>query len=241
MCPANDTFLTSSVDRTVRLWKVGEAGCAASLELPPTPAGTSSEGSSARVAFDSTGLVFAVTAALTEEGGGGDLGHRVHLYDARNYGEGPFAELKVSRSDLESAIRSHVGGGNTVSPDRVRELSGAEWTSVQFNQSGNQILIGAAMGMCVLLDGFEGTIQRVFVEPASLSAETRRPSVCCYTPDDQTVLQGNLDGSITCWNVETGTVAQTLKGHVGPVQAIAANPRYCQFASACSQTALWSW
>jgi len=222
MCPADDLFLTSSDDRTVRLWNVGQAGCVANLELPAETE------KNALAAYDSTGLVFAVTAAMTE-----GKGHYVHLYDARNYQDGPFAEMKVTQADLQTAIQSHV----SATPDRVEELSQAEWTSIQFNVSGNQILIGAEQGLCVLLDGFEGTVQRVLTEPK----ETKRAAVCCFTPDDRTVLQGNQDGSISCWNVDSGTVAQTLKGHPGSVSAIAANPTHAQIASACSQTALWCW
>ena len=223
MCPANDTFLTTSLDRTVRMWKAGEAGCLANLQLPAETE------KSAHVVYDSTGLVFAVMAAMAE-----GKGHYIHLYDAGNFGDGPFAEMKITQENLATAIQSHV----SATPDRVKALSQAEWTSIQFNLSGNQILIGAEMGMCVLLDGFEGTVQRVLVEPAK---EIKRAAVCCFTPDDRTVLQGNQDGSISCWNVEAGTVVQTLTGHAGPINAIAANPKHCQIASACSQTALWSW
>ena len=222
LCPENDNFLTSSLDRTVRMWRAGEAGCLATLTLP-----TETE-KSACAAYDSTGLVFAVMAAMT-----GNQGHYVHLYDARNYSEGPFSEMKVSQSDLETAIQSHVNA----TPDRAKALSQSDWSSIEFNLPGNQMLVGAENGMCILLDGFEGTVQRVLVEPK----ETKRSAVCCFTPDDRTVLQGNEDGSISCWDVNTGAVAQTLQGHAGPVNAISPNPRYCQFASACTQTALWCW
>lgn len=222
MCPENDNFLTSSLDRTVRLWKAGEAGCVANLTLPAETE------KSACAVYDSTGLVFAVMAAMS-----GAKGHYVHLYDARNYSEGPFSEMKVSQSDLETAIQSHV----SATPDRVKSLSQADWTSIQFNLPGNQILIGAEQGMCILLDGFEGTVQRVLVEPR----ETKRSAVCCFASDDRTVLQGNYDGTISCYNVDTGTVVQTLQGHPGPVNAIASNPRMCQIVSACMQTALWCW
>jgi COMPASS component SWD2 len=222
MCPADDSFLTSSLDRTVRLWTAGQAGCVAELKLPEETE------KSPLAAFDSTGLVFAVTAAMA-----GGMGHYLHLYDARNYSAGAFAELKVTQLDLETAIQSHV----SVDPDRARELSQVDWMSMEFNVSGNQIMIGAEKGMCVLLDGFEGTVQRVLVGPKS----TDRDAVSCYTPDDMTVLQGNDDGSISCWNVATGTITKTLTGHPGPVTCIAANPKYTQIASACTQTALWTW
>ena len=60
MSPADDTFLSSSKDRTVRLWNIQEAGSLAQLELPSNAAGTP------HAAFDSTGLVFAVTATMAD-------------------------------------------------------------------------------------------------------------------------------------------------------------------------------
>lgn len=222
MCPADDSFLTSSVDRTVRLWTAGVAGCIAELKLPEETE------KSPLAAFDSTGLVFAVTASMAR-----GAGHYLHLYDARNYSAGAFAELKISQLDLETAIQSHA----SVAPDRAKELSQVEWTSMDFNVSGNQILIGAEQGMCVLLDGFEGAVQRVLVGPKT----TQRAAVSCFTPDDMTVLQGNDDGTISCWSVDMGVITNNLTGHPGPVTCVATNPKYKQIASACTQTALWEW
>ena len=60
MSPADDTFLSSSRDRTVRLWNIQEAGSLAQLELPSNAVG------SPHAVFDSTGLVFAVTASMSD-------------------------------------------------------------------------------------------------------------------------------------------------------------------------------
>lgn len=144
MCPADDTFLWSSLDGTVRLWTVQSAGCNAELKLPNDKAGKNPI-----AAFDSTGLVFAVTASMTA-----GQGHYLHLYDARNYAGGAFAELKITQADLAKAIETHA---NT-SPDQATVMSKADWTSLDFNKSGSQILVGTANGMSIVLDGFEGTV-----------------------------------------------------------------------------------
>ena len=181
------------------------------------------------VAFDYTGLVFGVTAAMTSE----IKGFYLHLYDARNFSTGAFTELKILQSDLETAIQSHIN----VSPDRAKELSEANWTSFKFNYCGDKIVIGTDKGMCILLDGFNGAILRVILGSNSKD----RKSVSCVTPDDETILLGNDDGSISCWSVQAGVILNTLKGHPGPVECVAANPKYAQIASACCQTALWLW
>jgi WD40 repeat protein len=114
-------------------------------------------------------------------------------------------------------------------------FSTADWSSLQFNESGNQILVGTEKGMSIVLDGFEGAVQRVF------TGTSQRPAVSCITSDDKTLLMGNDDGSVTGWSLESGTMLKRLEGHTGPVKSIASNPKYAQFASCCKQTALWVW
>ena len=174
------------------------------------------------VAYDSTGLVFAIAAPSADA-----QQYHVHLYDARNYSGGAFAELTVAQSDLVVALEQH---------SLPAERATAAWKSMEFNRAGDRILVSAERGLAIVLDGFEGTIQRVMVEEGDGTA------VCCFTSDDKTVLQGgNPDGSISCWNIEMGTVQKKLTGHVGPVKCIASNPMYTQIASSCTQTALWTW
>jgi len=61
MSPVDDRFLSSSDDRTIRLWDIQQPGCIAMI--PHIPNGIS--GATAPYAcFDSTGLVFAVTTSL---------------------------------------------------------------------------------------------------------------------------------------------------------------------------------
>lgn len=65
MSPADDLFLTSSKDRTARLWNIQQAGCVAKMDLPSNTDGQP------RCVFDSTGMVFAVMAKMT--GGQGNV------------------------------------------------------------------------------------------------------------------------------------------------------------------------
>ena len=211
MCPANDCFLTSSSDRTVRLWTLQEAGCLAQMELPTGAQGTP------HAVYDSTGMVLGITASGSTE-------QYVHLYDARNYDSGAFAELKVPHSSIENVIQNQQGAA---------ELSKAEWSSIAFNASGNQLLATAPQGLALLLDGFEGTVQKALCSEGAVSA--------CFAADDKSVLMGNGDGTIGCWSVDSGKLLKKLPGHNGPVGCIASNPKYAMFASCCTSTALWLW
>jgi len=68
--PTNDLFLSSSNDHTVRLWSLSQPACIAQMELPvDATAGTPF------AAYDATGLLFGVTAAMTH--GKGNVSHQV--------------------------------------------------------------------------------------------------------------------------------------------------------------------
>ena len=169
--------------------------------------------------FDYSGLVFGIAACGATE-------NYIHLYDARNYAGGAFCEFKLSHASMENAIQNQQGlSGNEVAKQPL--------TSLAFNASGNQLLVTGEQGLALLVDGFEGTIQKSLCNQEGMSA--------CFTPDDKTVLMGNKDGTISCWSVASGSVVKKLGGHMGPVGCIAANPTKAMFASACTSTALWVW
>jgi len=227
MNPADDTFLSSSVDGTVKLWDLRNSGNSVmELKLPGNV-----EGSPLAV-FDSTGLVFGVSAAMPDS-----AGYYVNLYDARNYSQGPFSEMKVKREDIERKI------SGAATPERAFALSKSEWTSIEFNKSGKQILACANNGVAVSIDGYDGRVEHGFV------AEVRQPGgphpgmpiAACFTPDDRSVVVGNDDGSVSCYQASSGLLARRLRGHVDRVGAVASNPKYCQIGTACTNTAIWVW
>jgi WD40 repeat protein len=154
------------------------------------------------------------------------LAQFIHLYDARNFTGGAFSEMKVLTKDLESAMATH----------RVSSRADSvAWKAISFNGSGNQMLVQADPGLAILLDGYEGTILKIF------ESKTSKGTVSCFTPDDQYVLMGTEAGTIEVYSVQSGSLVKTLEGHLGPVTALACNPKYAQIASSCSNTCLWIW
>jgi WD40 repeat protein len=47
---------------------------------------------------------------------------------------------------------------------------------------------------------------------------TGRPNWVLFSPDGETVVSTNVDGTVTRWDVESGTVSETLRGHSNDVQ-----------------------
>lgn len=89
--------------------------------------------------------------------------------------------MKVSATDFDQAMTTH----------RVTPPAGPiEWKSIDFNANGNQILIHADPGLALVLDGYEGTIQRIFQSSSGTATSS------CFTPDDQCVLMGTEAGTV---------------------------------------------
>jgi COMPASS component SWD2 len=79
MCPINDSFLSGSLDRTIRLWDLRSPNCQGLMHLNGRPV----------TSFDPEGLIFAA----------GIESRQLKLYDLRTFDKGPFATFRV-RQDL---------------------------------------------------------------------------------------------------------------------------------------------
>ncbi|PAV69693.1 hypothetical protein WR25_16813 isoform B [Diploscapter pachys] len=75
MSPVDDVFLSSSLDKTIRLWDLRSQNCQGLMSVGAKPV----------AAFDPEGLIFA--AGVTNK--------EIKLYDLRSFDKGPFATFKV--------------------------------------------------------------------------------------------------------------------------------------------------
>jgi len=237
MSPADDSFLTSSKDRTIRLWDLKQAGSLASMDMHRGGKDMTIDPNGCPLAaYDSTGLVFGITAPLEA-----NAGHIIHLYDARQYSSGAFSEMKLDSNTLLNALQTK---GRTAQPHIASELSRAKWSSMTFNKSGKQILITTELGLVLVVDGYDANIVTHVFSAEDMSGEgsqSAKPAAACFSSDDQTVLVGNENGSISCFDVVSGLLVKKLDGHVGHVGCVASSPKYAQIASACTNVALWTW
>jgi hypothetical protein len=104
--------------------------------------------------------------------------------DARNLSGGAFSKMKVTSSDMQQAMVTQ----------RVTNIPNdplPTWDSIQFNASSNQMIVQAG-DLSMVLDGYKGTIQRIFQS----SPQSKGGTVSCITPDDQFVLMGTQAGGL---------------------------------------------
>ena len=146
--------------------------------------------------------------------------------------------MKTTLSDIEAKIR-----GSGITPERAYALSKAHWTSMEFNKSGKQVLIGTMGGVALSVDGYEGHPLHAFQTEVAVGGTSQSsdcyPMAACFTADEQSIVCGNDDGTVSCYQSDSGLLARKLRGHVDRVGAVAMNPKYAQIATGCTNTAVW--
>jgi len=139
-------------------------------------------------------------------------GGQIKLFDVRAYDKGPFC---------------------TFTPD----LGGSKsFSCIKFSNDGKLMLLTTTQGGIVLLDAYNGAVQRIFT---GHSNEQGMPLEACFSPDAESVIAGGEDGVITLWQTGTGQQIGMLRAHTAPVAAVKWNPTRMMAASACSQVCLW--
>jgi len=248
LCPNEDMVLSSS-NGDVRLWNLQQAGCMAKLDLGPShKTGSSSSNQSSpspRAVFDRSGLVFGIQAEMPKK-----EGNYIHLYDARVYDRGAFAEFKFTTQLLQDAMKTHQIVNPPPGPLTINKID--------FNVEGDRILCQTSEGLALVLDGFNGTIQRIFQPSSTTTSHDAKGTVSCFTHDGKSLLMGNDNGIIDVYDLQSGTTVKQLKVTTvqqqieqhssspddvgGGITALTCNPKYHQIASGCANnTCLWIW
>lgn len=86
--PVTNTFITSSIDHTVKIWNLKSS----------TPIGNILTGSTATVAFDPHGIIFVVAVGPVQ----GSTEGTVSFYDAGSFERGPFLVTKIESSSEQT-------------------------------------------------------------------------------------------------------------------------------------------
>lgn len=228
LSPQDDTFISCSMDGSVRMWDLGTSVNAIGIintqpnRTPLAEISTQGGGSPVCCAYDQNGLVFAVGVASSS----------LHMYDARNYKNGPFDIFRFNQN-------SRSGGMG-------------EWTRMCFSNDGKYILVSTSGEYHHLIDSFNGKIVHSLSGHRGLQVSGVEAS---FTPDSKFVIAGTAfnqgthsqDGGVCMWSVNSGRRvvldSRNTKGaewHSDAVRCVAFNPKLCMMASAGTDLAFWT-
>ena len=204
MRPGSDTFLTSSLDGTFRLWDVRSPNCAHTGMLaypsPTLPDGslnkyveaargkkvTSGVLGRGSVGVDPSGQVFAVASP----------DHTVSLFDARN-AHAPFASRRIATREGGSRVAS--------SPHRPLHFQGLAFSA------DNRFLVAACeQHGCIVLDASPCEDPKdALPEVTVASTHGLAGSGCVMTPDSRFLVTGNEQGRVWAYDMHEMPQAPT--------------------------------
>ncbi|KAL8144467.1 hypothetical protein V2J09_017499 [Rumex salicifolius] len=187
---SHECFISASLDRTVLLWDQRADKCQGLLRVQGRPA----------AAYDNQGLVFAVA-----------FGGCIRMFDARNYGKGPFDTFSV--------------GGDLSDPSVVK-----------FSNDGRLILLTTGDGYVHVLDSFHGMPMSTFnVKPVSTNSTLE----ASFSPEGTFVISGSGDGSVYAWSVRSGKeVASWMSTECEP-PVVKWAPGSLMFATGSTELSFW--
>ena len=236
LCPASDTFISGSLDNTVRLWSLSS----------PSPQGRLNLATPTLATYDPSATVIAIASPSTSS---------ILLYDLRNYDKPPFATFDVRALDALPAIMASPLADGAGAP--------RDWTKLEFSNDGKSLLVGTnnTLGH-LLLDAFSGDLKALLQRPpqylplniSNLRATPWPPMNApagqgdvCFSADGRYVVGGSGgERDAVVWDVqghvdeETKSLAPMAglpcKVRVGVVEW---NPRYNMVATAYRGGGFW--
>jgi COMPASS component SWD2 len=227
MSGCEDNFLSTSNDRTVRLWNVNTPTATTQLTLPDYVTNPVAR-------YDGGGLVFGVQYQDSRS-----QSQSLKLFDARAAGRGPFQTISPEYNIVKTAVTNGMIKAGNKNPTRgqLAKMLAAPWTDFQFSSDGQNILINTKSDLLLVLDGFNESVEPVAI--CNRKNDTNGALGACFSESGDYVIAGTDSNDVQVMSRSTGEIVNTLSGHIAPVNAIACNPMYDVMATGCLNTVLW--
>ncbi|KAF9918350.1 member of Set1p complex, histone methyl transferase [Lobosporangium transversale] len=215
MSPLDDQFLAGS-EGSIRLWDLRSPNCQGALSVIGRPA----------IAFDPSGLVFAVA-----------IGSTLRLYDVKVFDQGPFETAIIGLNNQNNQNGYNNTFNNPILSSSSTSSSPIIVTQLEFSSDGKNILVSTAGDAHYIVDAYKPSATKLRLvghynsysfgprlgrstfsgaggrggagngdddEPFQSGGEA------CWTPDGKCVVSGSRDGSIYVWDIAKAMSDQAL-------------------------------
>lgn len=253
LSPASDTFVSTSLDNTLRLWDIRSQSPQGQLNLT----------SPSLAAYDPTATVLAIACLPAQS---------IMLYDVRNYDKAPFATFEMRDIESTFSTKRYSSNAQAAASTSSSPTPPGSWTKLEFSNDGKRLLIATTGPGHYLLDAFEGNLDAYLPRPlgptgrippgdlgalraAQHAGNTGRgvpgQGDACFSPDGRYVIGGSGEAGVYAWDAEgegrdgpERVLSPTMelgKGGAGGGAAcvVGYNPRYNLLATADRALVFW--
>lgn len=210
----DDVIVSSSVDKTVKIWNAKDFSVARTIDCEGLGGVTS-----AAVSPDSK-LIAIATSDMSVKIWEAESGKEIGIVSGLS---GPAQSLDISGDGKLLAIACGDGAVKLFELPACKELrvlSGhtSPVNSVTFSGDNKLILTGSSDKTVRVWDASTGETIK------TLSGHGASVSVTIFNGDGTLAFSGGQDGTIKMWNVSEGTEIRSFKGHTGTVTGLALSP-----------------
>ncbi|KAI9143260.1 WD repeat-containing protein 82-like protein [Paraphysoderma sedebokerense] len=218
MSPSDDHFISASIDGTLRLWDLRTPNCQGCIEFP--------RHARPSVTYDSSGQVFAFGLQDPLQ----PKSPRIRLYDVRKFDAGPFENELIM--DSTSALPQFNTFASSSQP------KSSAWTSLQFSNDGELLLVTTSGDAHYIVDGFKPRIKQKLSShtPPQVPGVNYWGGEAAFTPDGKYVLAGS-EGCITVYSTTDGNRVGDIDFYdCMSVQVVGFNPKKMMMAAVSDNT-----
>lgn len=229
LSPSNDTFLSASLDNTIKLWDCRSANSQGQLNFH-CPWFT---------AFDASASVIAIASPPAQ---------MVTLYDLRNYDKPPFATFDIEPFEAPYTSRGQKPGEGWTG---LEFSNNGKYLLISTNGPGH-LLLDAFSGEFLRYLSRPGGPDRSHIAPGEElpHSDNTTPSYiqssASFSPDGRYVIGGNgTQSGLVVWDCESTPTSDKVLEPVTdlpsqrPAKVVAYNPRFNMLASADKDMMMW--